>query len=59
MYFKIGTEKFGNSEHAYNVLTPTAKWFSLPKTLLHVINLTDIMNYAFKKVKSLFPGTVI
>lgn len=30
--------------------------FSFPKTLLHVLNLIDITNYAYKKVKSPVPG---
>lgn len=41
------TVKHGFSKHAYNELTLTAKWFSFPKTLLHVVNLQDITNYMY------------
>lgn len=59
MYFKIGIEKFGYSEYVYNVLTFIVKWFFFSKILLYVINLIDIMNYVFKKVKLVFFGIVI
>lgn len=51
------TVKYGYREHAYNELTHTAKWCSLPESLLQVVNLTNIMNYVYNKVKSPTPGT--
>lgn len=53
--FKAGppesTVKHNYSEHAYYELVPTAKWFSFPVTLLHILNLTDKTNYAYNKSK--------
>lgn len=51
------TVKQGYSEHAYIELTLTAKWFSLPMNIYNVVNLMDIMNFAYKEVKSPIPGT--
>lgn len=46
------------SEHAlYNDLTFTAKWFPFRVTLLHVKNLTDIMNHAYNEAKLFIPAT--
>lgn len=53
----ITTVKHGSSEHAYNELTLKAKGFSFPVTLSHVVNLTDVTNCAYIKVKSPIPGT--
>lgn len=53
----ITTVKHGYSEHAYNELTLTAKGFSFPVTLSHVVNWTDITNCAYIKVKSPIPDT--
>lgn len=36
---------------------PTAKWFSLPVTLLLVVYLTNITNYSYNEAKSPIPST--
>lgn len=39
------TVKYTYSKHSHNELTlNTAKWFSIPVTLLHVVNITVITN---------------
>lgn len=53
------TLKHGYSTHAYNELTLTVKWFSFPVNQLHVVNLTDLTNYAYSKGKSPFPGNLV
>lgn len=47
----------GCSEYSYNELTLTAKLFSFPVTSLHVVNLTDMTNYAYDESKTPVPGT--
>lgn len=37
------------SEHAYNALMLTAKWFSFHITIFYVVNLTGITNYAYSE----------
>lgn len=60
-----GTVKQGYSEHAYNELTLTEKWFSFKRggsmTLLLVVNTTDITNYAYNEfeAKLSIPGTLL
>lgn len=49
------TVKHGYIDHAYNELTPTEKWFSLPVTLWHAVNLKDRTNCAYNEVKSSVP----
>lgn len=56
-YCHLDTVKHGYREHAYNKLTLTAKRFSFPRTLLHVVKLTDRTNYAYNEAKSPVPGT--
>lgn len=40
------TVKYGYSELAYNELMLTVKGFSLPITLIHVVNLMDTTNFS-------------
>lgn len=54
---KVKYSKTGYSERAYKILTLSAKCFSFPMALLHVVNLTDVMNYAYNEVNSPIPGT--
>lgn len=49
--------KYGDSEHTFNELTLTAKGFSFPVILFHVVNKTDIANYAYNEAKLPFRGT--
>lgn len=51
------TVKHSYNEQAYNELMLTAKWFSFPVTLLHVVYLTDITNYVYNEAKLPVPGT--
>lgn len=55
MTFLLNTVKHGCSKHAFKELTLTAKRFSFPLTILHVVNLMDITNYAFNEAKSPVP----
>lgn len=57
MTFLLNTVKHGYSEHAYDELTFTAKWFSFPVTIIYVVNLMDITKYANNEAKSPVPGT--
>lgn len=41
--------KYVYSEHAYNALMLKAKWFSFHITILYVVNLSGIMNYAYSE----------
>lgn len=45
------TVKYGYSEHAYNEFMLTVKGFSLPITLIHVVNLMDTTNFAQNEAK--------
>lgn len=51
------SKKHSYSKRAYNELTLTANWFSLPLTLSHVKNLTNITNYANNEPKLSIPDT--
>lgn len=44
-------------KNAYNEVMLTAKGFSFPLTLLHIVNLMDITNNAYNKAKSPIPVT--
>lgn len=50
-YFSFCTVKHSYNRHSYNKLILTAKWFSLPMTLLYVVNLSHITKHAYNKVK--------
>lgn len=45
------TVKHRYSENAYNELKLTAKRFSFPVSLLHVVIWMDVTNYAYNEVK--------
>lgn len=49
------TAKHGYTEHAYNESTLAVKGFSFHVTILYVVNLTDITNYAYTEAKSPAP----
>lgn len=51
------TVKQGFSKHTFNELMLTAKLFSFPITLLHVVYLTNVTNYFYSEAKTLAPGT--
>lgn len=48
--------KHGSSEHAYNELTDTVKWFLFPMTLLNIVKLTDETNCSYTEAKFPVPG---
>lgn len=54
--FIVSTVKHGYTARAYTELTLTAMW-CISVTLLHVVNLINVTNYAFSKAKSPVPGT--
>lgn len=49
------TVKHGYSEHVYNELTPTAKWFSsgLTTSTLNVVKFKNVTNYGDRNCPSL------
>lgn len=52
-----GTVKQGYSEYEQNEMMLTAKSFSFPLTYIHVVNLTDVTNFAYNETKSPVPDT--